>query len=154
MKRFLAMLLAVVMVFALAACGQTAAPAATEAPVENNEPAPVEETTPGEKTVAYEPGKNPMGGPAQGGSNYEYCIADPELDELIMAARASTDQAYRKALYKAALDIVVDWAVETPTYQRQNAVLFSTERVNMETMTPDITTFYPWASEIENIELN
>lgn len=99
-------------------------------------------------------GKNPMGGPAQGGSNYEYCIADPDLDELIIAARASTDQAYRKAMYKACLDIVVDWAVETPTYQRQNAVLFSTERVNMETMTPDITTFYGWASEIQNIELN
>ena len=101
-----------------------------------------------------EAGKNPMGGPAQGGSNYEYCIADPELDELILAARASTDQAYRKAMYKACLDIVVDWAVETPTYQRQNAVLFSTERINMETMTPDITTFYGWMGDIENIELN
>ena len=101
-----------------------------------------------------EPGKNPMGGPAQGGSNYEYCIADPDLDELIMAARASTDQAYRKAMYKACLDIVVDWAVETPTYQRQNAILFSTERVNMATMTPDITTFYKWFAEIENVELN
>ena len=101
-----------------------------------------------------EAGKNPQGGPAQGGSNYEYCIADPELDQLILDARASTDQAYRKAMYKAALDIVVDWAVETPTYQRQNAILFSTERVNMATMTPDITTFYGWASEIENIELN
>ena len=99
-------------------------------------------------------GTNPMGGPAQGGSNYEYCIADPELDELILDARASTDQAYRKAMYKACLDIIVDWATEIPTYQRQNAVLFSTERVNMETMTPDITTFYGWASEIENIELN
>ena len=99
-------------------------------------------------------GTNPMGGPAQGGSNYEYCITDPELDELILDARASTDQAFRKAMYKACLDIIVDWATEIPTYQRQNAVLFSTERVNMETMTPDITTFYGWASEIENIELN
>ena len=81
-------------------------------------------------------------------------IEDAELDELIDEAKASYDQSYRKAMYKACLDIVVDWAVETPTYQRQNAVLFSTERVNMETMTPDITTFYPWASEIENIELN
>ena len=98
-------------------------------------------------------GKNPMGGPEQGGSNYEYCIADEELDELIMAARASTDQAYRKAMYKACLDIVVDWAVETPTYQRQNAIIFSAERVDMDTVTPDITTFYGWMSEIENTVL-
>ena len=101
-----------------------------------------------------ESGKNPMGGPAQGGSNYEYCIADPELDELIVAARASTDQAYRKAMYKACLDIVIDWAVETPIYQRQNAIIFSTERVNRNTVTPDITTFYGWMNEVENIELN
>ena len=99
-------------------------------------------------------GKNPMGGPEQGGSNYEYCIADPELDELIMEARSSTDQAFRKAMYKACLDIVVDWACEIPTYQRQNAIIFSTERVNMATVTPDITTFYGWMSEIENTVLN
>ena len=41
-----------------------------------------------------------------------------------------------------------------PTYQRQNAIIFSAERVNLDTVTPDITTFYGWASEIENIELN
>ena len=99
-------------------------------------------------------GQNPLGGSAQGGSNYEYCIADAELDKLIMDARATTNQEYRKAMYKACLDIVVDWAVETPTYQRQNAIIFSTERVNMATVTPDITTFYGWMSEIQNIELN
>ena len=99
-------------------------------------------------------GKNPYGGAAQGGSNKMYCIADPELDNLIMTARESLDQSYRKTMYKACLDIVVDWAVEVPVYQRQNAIIFSTERVNMSTVTPDITTFYKWYSEIENIELN
>ena len=99
-------------------------------------------------------GVNPLGGPAQGGSNYEYCIADPELDTLIMDARSSTDQAYRKAMYKAALDIVIDWAVECPTYQRQNAIIFSTQNVNLDTVTPDITTFYGWMAEVEKLEMN
>ena len=99
-------------------------------------------------------GKNPFGGAAQGGSNKMYCIADPELDNLIMTARESLDQSYRKTMYKACLDIVVDWAVEVPVYQRQNAIIFSTERVNMSTVTPDITTFYKWYSEIEKVELN
>ena len=99
-------------------------------------------------------GTNPYGGPGQGGSNKMYCIADPELDQMILDARNSLDQSYRKAMYKACLDIVVDWAVEVPVYQRQNAIIFSTERVNMSTVTPDITTFYGWLSEIENIELN
>ena len=98
-------------------------------------------------------GQNPLGGSAQGGSNYMYCIADPELDQLIMDARNTTDQTYRKAMYKACLDIVIDWAVEIPVYQRQNAIIFSSERVNMDTVTPDITTFYGWLNEVQNIEL-
>ena len=94
------------------------------------------------------------GGANAGGSNYMYAIADEELDQLILDARASTDQTFRKAMYKACLDIVIDWAVEIPVYQRQNAIIFSTERVNMDTVTPDITTFYGWMAEIQNIELN
>jgi peptide/nickel transport system substrate-binding protein len=71
-----------------------------------------------------------------------------------MDARASLDQTYRKAMYKACLDIIIDWAVEIPIYQRQNAIIFSTERVNIDSVTPDITTFYGWMSEIENTTLN
>lgn len=82
---------------------------------------------------------NIYGLPGSTESNH-YSIQDAKLDELIMAARESADQSYRKATYKQCLDIILDWGVEIPTYQRQNAVIFSTERVNMETMTPDITT--------------
>ena len=91
---------------------------------------------------------------APGGSNYMYAINDPELNQLILDARKSTDQTYRKSMYKACLDIIIDWAVEIPVYQRQNAIIFSTERVNIDTITPDITTFYGWMAEIENTELN
>lgn len=93
-------------------------------------------------------------GSEPGGSNYMYGIADPELDEMILDARTSTDQEFRKEMYKACLDTIIDWACEIPVYQRQNAVIFSTERINMDTMTPDITTFYRWFAEIENIEMN
>ena len=90
---------------------------------------------------------------AAGGSNYQYQISDPELNRLILAARGTTNQASRKAMYKQCLDIIIDWAVEIPTYQRQNAIIFSTERVNLDTITPDITTFYGWMAEIENTQL-
>lgn len=90
----------------------------------------------------------------EGGSNYMYDIEDEELTQLIMDARATTDQAFRKLMYKECLDIIIDWAVEIPVYQRQNAIIFSTERVNMETVTPDITTFYTWLQEVHNVELN
>lgn len=83
-----------------------------------------------------------------------YSIADPQLDNLIMKARTSADQSFRKATYKAALDIIIDWAVEVPIYQRQNCIIFSTERVNMATVTPDITTFWVWWNDIEKLEMN
>ena len=92
---------------------------------------------------------------SEGGSNEKsYWIKDAELDELIMMARQSTDQTYRKTLYKECLDIVADWAVEIPVYQRQNVIIFSSERVNIDTVTPDITTFWGWANDIELLEMN
>lgn len=95
-----------------------------------------------------------MDGKSAGGSNYMYDINDAELNQLILDARASLDQSYRKTLYKSCLDIIVDWAVEVPVYQRQNAIIFSTQRVNMNTVTPDITTFYGWLNEVQKVELN
>lgn len=86
------------------------------------------------------------------GSNH-YKIADAELDSLILEARTSADQTFRKGMYKECLDIIMEWAVEIPMYQRKNCVVWSSERVNSDTVTPDITPFYGWLSEIENIEL-
>jgi peptide/nickel transport system substrate-binding protein len=86
------------------------------------------------------------------GSNH-YGIADANLDDLIIKARTSDDQAFRKATYKACLDVIIDWAVEVPIYQRQNCIIFSSERVNMETVTPDITTFWVWWNDIELLEM-
>ena len=91
---------------------------------------------------------------SKGGSNEKsYWIKDADLDELIMMARQSTDQTYRKTLYKQCLDIVADWAVEIPIYQRQNCVIFSAKRVNLDTVTPDITTYWAWYNDIELLDL-
>lgn len=88
-----------------------------------------------------------------GGNSNHYALNDPSLDELIFTARTSDDQTYRKAIYKQALDIILDWSVEVPIYQRQNCIIFSPERVNVDTITPDISTQYDWYKEIQNIEM-
>ncbi|NLN03385.1 MAG: ABC transporter substrate-binding protein [Clostridiaceae bacterium] len=88
-----------------------------------------------------------------GTNNNHYAIESEELDKLIMDARKSADQAYRKLIYKQALDLILDWGVEIPVYQRQNCIIFSSERVDISTVTPDITTFYGWMREIEKISL-
>jgi peptide/nickel transport system substrate-binding protein len=89
-----------------------------------------------------------------GTKSNNYHIQDTTLDDLIMKARESADQSYRKSVYKECLGIILDWGVEVPLYQRKNAIIFSTSRVNMDTVTPDITPFYGWASEIQNMEMN
>jgi peptide/nickel transport system substrate-binding protein len=97
--------------------------------------------------------KNVVGASGSTGSNHAYLI-DSELDSLIMDARTSADQTYRKAVYKQCLDIIKDWAVEVPNYQRQNIYIFSPERINMDTVTPDITTYWSWMNDIELLEMN
>ena len=89
-----------------------------------------------------------------GTNSNHYGIEDANLDEMILVARDSADQSYRKATYKECLETILDWGVEIPTYQRQNAIVFSTERVNMDTVTPDITTFWGWMRDIEKLEMN
>ncbi|NLB91152.1 MAG: ABC transporter substrate-binding protein [Clostridiales bacterium] len=92
--------------------------------------------------------------PGKGGSDsnhYRFDIA--KLDELIMEGRTSPDMDYRKPIYKEALDIIVDSAVEIPAYQRQNAMIFSSERINIDTLTPDITTWWDWYNDIHLLEL-
>lgn len=88
-----------------------------------------------------------------GTDSNSYNIADAELDRLIIEARKSPDQEFRKAVYKQALDIILDWGVEIPTYQRQNLVIFSPERINMDTVTPDITTYWGWMNDLELLEM-
>ncbi len=90
---------------------------------------------------------------SEGSTNY-YCIDDDDLDELIMTARQSTDQTFRKTLYKSAMEIILDWGVEVPVYQRSENYIVSTERVNTDTITPDMTPYWSWMAEVYLIEMN
>lgn len=90
---------------------------------------------------------------SNGGSAYMYRINQPELDSMVEEARVTTDQAVRKALYKECLDYIVDYAVEIPVYQRQDCVIYSTERINIDTIAKDQTTYYSYANEIEKMAM-
>ena len=91
---------------------------------------------------------------SEGGSAGHYRIYSDELDELVSEARTVTDQAVRKALYKEALDFVVDFACEIPVYQRQDCTVYSSQRVNVDSITPDQTTYYTFMDEIYKIAMN
>ena len=89
---------------------------------------------------------------SQGSTNY-YEINDPDLDELIIAARQTTDQEARKAMYKEAMEIILDWGVELPVYQRSEASIFSSERIVVDSIPKDMTPYWTYLSEIEQIQV-
>ena len=88
----------------------------------------------------------------QGTNSNHYQVDDDKLDELIEKGRASADTEYRKATYKQAMEIILDWGCELPLYQRKECTTFSTERVVIDTVPKDMTPFWGWAAEIENLE--
>lgn len=87
-----------------------------------------------------------------GPSNY-YKINDARLDEVILEARQTTDIEVRKVLYTEALDIIMDYAVEMPVYQRKNMYIFNKDIINIDTLPVDMTPFYGYFSEVETLEL-
>jgi len=89
-----------------------------------------------------------------GSDSNHYHIQSEKLDQLMLDARKSADQAYRKEVYRDCLNEIMDWAVEIPAYQRQNIIIASTERVNISTVTPDVTTYWGWLSEVQKMEMN
>ena len=89
---------------------------------------------------------------SQGSTNY-YEINDPDLDELIIAARQTTDQEARKAMYKEAMEIILDWGVELPVYQRSNATIFSSERIVVDSIPKDMTPYWTFLAEIDQIQV-
>ena len=89
---------------------------------------------------------------SKGSTNY-YQINDADLDELIETARQTTDQDDRKAMYKEAMEIILDWGVELPVYQRSESAIFSSERIDTATIPNDLTPYWTYQSEINTIAL-
>lgn len=87
------------------------------------------------------------------GESNHYYLQDLTLDAKLQEARSIADPAAREELYLECLNIILDWGVEVPVYQRQNAVIFSSDRLNMDTVTPDITTHWTWMNDIEQLEM-
>ncbi|MBP3753665.1 MAG: ABC transporter substrate-binding protein [Lachnospiraceae bacterium] len=87
-----------------------------------------------------------------GTNSNHYAVDDADLDELIRTGRQSADTEERKAIYKEAMEIIMDWGCELPLYQRKNCTTFSTERVDIATIPQDMTPYWVWYAEIHTME--
>lgn len=57
-----------------------------------------------------------------------------ELSELIIQARQGIDHNYRGNLYVRALDLIMDLAIQLPTYQRNDLVVYNRELLDSSTL--------------------
>ena len=89
----------------------------------------------------------------QGTNSNHYQVKDADLDALIIAGRGSSDTDFRKATYKKAMEIIMDWGVELPTYQRKDCYVTSSKRIDNSTMPKDMTPYWGWAAEIDTLDV-
>lgn len=86
-------------------------------------------------------------------SNY-YGIADESLDSLIMLERSADNVEYRKDIYYECFDIISDWGVIVPVYQRKNALIVNAHTVNTNSLDTYYTEFYNWIDDVHLFEMN
>ena len=79
-----------------------------------------------------------------------------DLSEIIDAARETLDEERRKEYYAEALDMVMQLAVELPTYQRSDLFAYNSNIIDASTLTPkeDLTPYNGPLSRIWEVSLN
>lgn len=87
-----------------------------------------------------------------GSLNY-FHIKDSDLDDYIESAMNAVKLKKSISLYAQSYDKILDWAVEVPVYQERNLTVFSTARVNLETVAQDISPYYDWTQDIQMVEM-
>lgn len=87
------------------------------------------------------------------GSRNYFRIKDSDLDEYIEDSMKAVQLKKSISLYAQSFAKVLDWAVEVPVYQERNLTVFSTARVNLETVAQNISPYYDWTQEIQLVEM-
>ena len=79
-----------------------------------------------------------------------------ELAELIDAGRKTNNQQRRADIYAEALNIVMQLAIELPTYQRNDLFAYNTNKIDVTTLTPDalLSPYKGLTSDIHLVSLN
>ena len=78
-----------------------------------------------------------------------------QLSDIIERARKTNDQNRRTELYSQALDLVMQLAVELPTYQRDDLFAYNGSKIDVNTLTPtsELTPYNGLISDMHKISL-
>ncbi|MCH5160538.1 MAG: hypothetical protein J1G04_00755 [Clostridiales bacterium] len=84
--------------------------------------------------------------------DFEYGILN-DLSKQIEYARETNNQKDRAAIYSRALDLVMQLAVELPTYQRNDLFAYNETRIDVNTFNDDLSSYKGLLSDIESVSL-
>ena len=90
--------------------------------------------------------------PTRYAAEYELIV---ELSELIDHARQTDNQNRRAQYYREALNIVMQLAIELPTYQRKDLFAYNTDKIAVNSLTPesDLSPYKGLTSDLYNVSL-
>ena len=88
-----------------------------------------------------------------GGKYNEELALVEELSELIEQGRETTDQAARAKIYSMALDIVMQLAVELPTYQRDDLFAYNINKIDADSLNKDLSPYSGLLNDIHTVRL-
>jgi len=77
-----------------------------------------------------------------------------ELSELIEEGRETTDERERAAIYSDALDVVMQLAVELPTYQRDDLFAYNINKIDESTLNQEVSSFVGLLADIHKVRLH
>lgn len=80
-------------------------------------------------------------------------IHDAALDALILKIRPENNRAQRTQLYRQAMAMIADWAIELPCYQLNNYILYSSKRIDTSSISADHSYYWTWISDIADIRV-
>ena len=85
-------------------------------------------------------------------SNY-FGISDKSLNRLIKKMDKILSSAVRKRVYQKCFGQLMDWAVEVPVCEYNELFLFSSKRIDSDTIPVNSTPYYSWVNEIQKVEM-
>lgn len=89
------------------------------------------------------------------GDKYSYELSKvTELSELIDKARSVLTHEQRAPMYSKALDLVMELAIELPTYQRNDLFAYNTNVIDVSTFNENPSAFKGLISDLHKLSLN
>ena len=82
--------------------------------------------------------------------NY-YGLSNAELDLMLQKADSTANMEVRKELYRDAMELIMDEAVELPLYQRQNLLVYNPDVIHSTSMPGKISEYYNFLRKFINL---